>query len=147
MQNALIIGPVSEGPNSKNGQTNKLIELNALLKKIYPKVNVFSTYKIKRKPFKLFSMLKAVKKANHVWFVLSRNGSMWLGPLIRFLFPRKKYYYTNVGIGTLQLEYKKSRLAKKGITMTDYLKNPYLWSKSKSQRLVWFYSKCEKLYV
>ena len=51
-------------------------------------------------------MLKAVRKANHVWFVLSRNGSMWLGPLIRFLFPHKKYYYTNVGIGTLQLEYK-----------------------------------------
>lgn len=147
MTRALIVGPVCEGLNSKNGQTNKLIQIKLLLERNYSQVEVFSTYRITKKPFRFFALLSAVRKADDVWLVLSRNGSKWLGPLLTLLLPQKKYFYTNVGIGTLLIEYEQGGYAESEVSMTDYLKKPNLWKKSKSKRLIRFYSSCTKIYV
>lgn len=144
---ALIVGPVCKGKNEKNGQTCKLNEIDILLKAFYGKVDCFSTHRIKKHPFRIFKLLREIKKYDDIWFVLSRNGTRFLGPMMMWFNPSKNYFYTNVGIGTLLLEYQASYPRIENYSLSSYLKTPSLWEKSRSKRLKKFYSKCKKVFV
>lgn len=120
---ALIIGPELSGSSSQNGQTIKLLALKGLLKNIYEEVHVFSTGGIKSKPWKLLALLPAVRSADDVWLVLSRNGTKLLLPFL--VSTKKRIFYANVGIGNLLMESDCDK--NDAFEIVNYLSDPSRW--------------------